>query len=264
MGWSFFNIACLIFLIFASPNGKLFETSTKEWDTVEGVIQKIEPTTIKKKRKRVYRITSIYLYKGKTYENIYHIRGNKFNIGQSITIKVNPNYPNESTVLDVNKSFLDRSIALFSLVFSIPGTVIILISAKKNKKSRDLLLYGHLTRGKIKEKQQTNQTFTINNVRYPVYKYVFEFEYMGKTYETHVKTHKTSELDEEREKILFNPHDPSENVLYDSIPAAPRLDEQGNFVFDKKSYRNLILPFLGIGTFVFWVLPALFYIFGID
>lgn len=86
---------------------------------------------------------------------------------------------------------------------------------------------------------------------YPIYKYVFEYEYLNKTYTTICKTHKTWLVeDEELETILFDPNHPEQSVIYDAENAFPIIDKNGTIQFKKRSLLYLLLPIICIGLMV--------------
>lgn len=264
IGWIFFIMGGLLFGIFGFLSEPMIGASTKEWETVQGVVQQVNATSSSENKRRIYKITSTYLYKGNTYHNIAYSAGRSLSIGQSILIRVNPNNPSQSIAENLRSKPFSRFIAWFLLPFMLVGLIMILVNVKRNLKARNLLLFGEVTRGILKEKKATGAVITINNVRYPIYHYIFEFEYMGKKHEVHDKTHKGWLVeDEAQEKILFNPHSPQESVVYDAVPVMPKIDAQGNMSLSSKYYGNLILPIIGIIMFVFLIIPAFLHQFGI-
>lgn len=258
MGWIFFCMGSLVTTLFLFLGGPIIRPSTEKWEVVQGVVQKTEATSNSENRRIIYMMTSTYLYKGITYQNISYKVGMPLSIGQSISIKVNPANPSQSVAEGLRTRPFSGFMALFALPFPLIGLVMILTTARKNIRARNLLLFGELTRGTLKEKRATGSSITINNVRYPIYHYTFGFEYMAKKYEAKAKTHKGWLLeDETEEKILFNPVDPSENVIYDAVPVMPEVDAQGNMTFSTLYYGNLLLPSFAVLIFVFLLLPVL-------
>jgi len=265
MGWIFFSFGSLFMGIFGFLSAPIVEPSTEKWETVQGVIQKTEATSSSENKVRIYKITSTYLYKGVTHQNISYSKGNRLSVGQSISIKINPDNPSKSIAEGLRTQPFSGFTLLFILPFPLVGLMMILINVKRNLKARNLLLFGEVTRGILKEKRPTGSSITINNRRYPIYHYIFEFEYMGKTHNAHGKTHKGWLVeDEAQEKILFNPVSPEESVIYDAVPAMPKVDAQGNMVVPPKYYGNLILPIIGIMMFVFVVIPVLMKSLGLS
>lgn len=264
IGWVFFCVGSLFVAVFGSISEPFIQPSTEKWESVQGVVQKIEMTNSQENKVSIYRVTSTYIYKGITYTNISYERGHKLSIGQNVSIKVNPNNPNESDVEGLRKNHFSNMTTIFMLPFLLIGLILVIVDVKKNLKARNLLLFGELTRGTLKEKRATGSSITINNVRYPIYHYVFEFEYMGKKHEAHGRTHKGWLVeDEAQEKILFNPVNPAESVIYDAVPTMPKIDPQGNATLSAQSYGNLILPAIGILLFVFLTIPILMRLLGL-
>ncbi len=264
IGWVFFCVGSLFIAVFGYTSEPIIKPNTKKWDIVQGVVRQTSATSSSENKRQIYKITSNYLYKGITYENISYKVGMPLSIGQNISIKVNPNNPSESEAEGLRTQPFSGIVVIFLSPFLIFSLFLIIPNARKNLKARNLLLFGEFTRGTLKEKRATNTTITINNVRYPVYYYIFEFEYMGKKHEAHGKTHKGWLLeDEAKEKILFNPVNPAENVIYDAIPTMPKIDPQGNATLTAQSYGNLILPAIGILLFVFFTIPILMRLLGL-
>lgn len=129
-----------------------------------------------------------------------------------------------------NESGSMPGFVVFVLVFPIVGLLMVIPGIRSQAKGLDLLRNGEFIRGKIRSKEHTGSTITINDRPYPVMKYTFDFEYQGKTYQADCKTHITEPLeDEAQETILYYPEDPGFNVVYDGITNSPQMDAMGNF-----------------------------------
>lgn len=264
-GWGFFIMGSLITGIFGYLAEPIIQPSTEKWETVQGVVKDVQATYSRENKVTIYEINSIYMYKGLSYQNISYVKGNRISIGQNLSIRVNPDKPEQSRAEGLRTHPFSGFISFVSFPFLLIGLVMVVISVKKNLKARNMLLYGELTRGTLKEKRNTGSSITINNVRYPIYHYIFEFEYMGKKYEAHGRTHKGWLVeDEAQEKILFDPVNPTQNVIYDAMATIPKMDSQGNIIIANRLYANLILPTIGILLFAFLVIPVLMYQLGIS
>lgn len=143
--------------------------------------------------------------------------------------------------------------AIMMTGFSLIGLGFIIYNLGTSIKTLRLIEYGTLIVGKLKRKTATNTS--INDAR--VYKYTFSFiAHDGKTHEAIIKTHETYLVeDDPQELILYNPHNPAEAVVFDTIPGQPRIDQRGNILVDSilLSLGVLIGPFLsliGVGLMV--------------
>jgi hypothetical protein len=119
----------------------------------------------------------------------------------------------------------------FVLIFPLVGLFMVIPGIRSQAKALDLLRNGEFTRGQLREKESTGTVYSINDVQYPEYKYTFDFQYNGVTYQAIAKTHITEPLEDEAlENILFYPGYPTFNVVYDGISNSPRMDQMGNFI----------------------------------
>lgn len=118
-------------------------------------------------------------------------------------------------------------------------------SLRSNFRLLQLLRQGQLTRGVLKNKKATQTEINDQTV----YAYDFEFHHRGQIHIAKGRSHKTHLLeDEEHERILFLPSDPSYNIVYDAYPYAPKISKQGDFK------RLPLRVYGGLAIAVFWAL----------
>jgi hypothetical protein len=83
-----------------------------------------------------------------------------------------------------------------------------------------------------------------------VFKLTFEFKASdGTTHRAVARTHITETLEDEPfETVLYDPHNPSHNLMLDGLPGAIRFDESGAPVVGapRKALTYLILPLVSL------------------
>ncbi|MDX2248552.1 MAG: DUF3592 domain-containing protein [Bacteroidia bacterium] len=243
-GWVFFGFGMIFFWIFFMNSSIVYMFSFGEWDTVTGKVAKIEQTNASINNTSVYEYFYEYNVNGTNYTGSAHTTGYAYQLNELVEIEYNPDNPSESRMGGARKGLFGWEV-IFVVIFPLVGLIFILYSFRQNIKSVDLLINGRFTHGKLIKTEPTN--VTIN--KQPVYKYTFRFEaHDGKTYEAVGKTHIYSLLtDEKNERLIYAPNDPSYATMYDSIPSAPKLNEDGTLgPMPLSGYGNLILPLISI------------------
>jgi hypothetical protein len=137
---------------------------------------------------------------------------------------------------------------LFVLIFPIIGMVIALWQLRAGRASLRLLRHGAETSGKLISKRETN--VEVNDV--PVMALTFEYEVDGRRHTATVKTLTPALLeDDEREPMLYDPHEPWRATTLDHLPGSPRLAADGELEARAGFAGHLlILPILSAGLAV--------------
>ncbi len=162
-----------------------------------------------------------YTYKystpdGQTHEATGYSTGNTHAVGNQLPIYYKADEPEISEAEGLRRSTFGGGFTLFVWIFPIIGTIMFVLSIKKVILQIQILKVGELAEGKFLHQEATNTR--INNQT--VYKLFFEFTANdGKTYQAIAKTHKTYRLmDEEFEKLVYDPVNPSNAVVLDALP----------------------------------------------
>lgn len=239
-GWLFFGFGMIFFWIFFMNSEIVYMFSFGKWDPTMATVLKLDETNAEINDTDVYEYTYEYNVNGEIYTGTAYTTGISFQEGQNVEIEYNPDLPGESRMANSRQALFGWE-TIFVVIFPLVGLGFILHSFRQNIKSIDLLINGRFARGKLVKKEPTN--VTIN--KQPVYKYTFSFEaHDGRSYEAVGKTHIQSLLeDEETERLIYAPNDPSYATMYDTIPSAPKMNADGTFhALPFTSYLNLILP----------------------
>ncbi len=133
---------------------------------------------------------------------------------------------------------------LAPLIFTIIGLIFTIIGINRNMKALQLLQYGIITSGKLKNQEYTN--VKINNI--PEMLFTFEFIVNEKNHLVKGRTHEYHLVSgEKNERIIYNPENPDFAILYDLIPNAPVLNQDQSLqpVSIFRSYL-LLLPVITV------------------
>ncbi|MCP5113205.1 MAG: hypothetical protein GY953_20430, partial [bacterium] len=116
---------------------------------------------------------------------------------------------------------------LFVVLFPAIGLAFMYAGLRRGRKANRLLMHGQPALARLIDKKATNTR--VNNRR--VYKLTFEFDNgTGGKQQMVAKTHAPENVeDEELERLVFDPWNPSYAVLLDNLPASPEIDEIGEF-----------------------------------
>ncbi len=124
------------------------------------------------------------------------------------------------------QSGLDYLSFIAPITFIIAGGVISGIGFKKNMKDIQLLQYGVMTTGRLKEKNYTN--VTINKIP----EMIFGFEFGANNGRKHIAYGRTHEhhlvQDDREERIIYHPDNPDFSIVYDLVPNAPVINGDGS------------------------------------
>ncbi len=223
------NLIGIFFLAFSSifvfvffPFQTIFSDNFTEDDPViEGKIISVTETGASVNEERVYQY--VYAYSppdGGNYKGVGYATGQIFDKGDDVVVYYKQNNPVSSKVMELRDSDFPAWVGLIVLIFPLISLILIFFGTKNTLKTINILKVGELAKGKFLHKEATNTS--INEQR--VYAMTFEFTAKdGKTYRTVAKTHKTYDLEDDAEEQLFyNPDNPKDAVLVDTLPAAAK------------------------------------------
>ncbi len=153
---------------------------------------------------------------GEEYQATGYTTGNMQAIGNELPVYYKNNDPAVATAEGLRSSDFGRGLTLLVWIFPIVGFIIFVSSIRKVIKQMQILKVGVLADGIYLYQEATNTR--VNNQT--VYKLFFEFTANdGKNYQAIAKTHKTHRLkDEEFEKLVYDPFNPSNAVILDALP----------------------------------------------
>jgi len=243
-GWFFFGFG-LIFV------WAMFPTAAWEWyfcalggtETAAGVVTESWETGGSVNDVPVYAVS----YRFSTPDGIecedfsFQTRRDPYE-GTDVTIEYAKGRPSVSRIQGMRRSTFGLGVS-FVVVFPLIGLCFMIVGLRKGLRASRLLRRGKPGFGTLVSKEATATEINEQTV----YKLTFEFTADdGETYTAVAKTHLPESLeDEEQERLLYDPRDPSCAVLLDNLPGGPRVDGTG----------NLQAAPIG-GTLVVLVLPA--------
>lgn len=227
-GWFFLGFGLLFTWIFLPASDLLsLLRSTDDWHVQTATITAVSSTNMSENDNVIYKNFYEYPYDASTFLGSSYTLGKRHEVGETASIRIHPTRPYNS-VLENGRAAPFSPVVLFVLVFPLVGLGMVLFGTFVNIHNIRLLKIGTFTRGKLLSKVGTNQYVKINNTTYPVYSYTFEFEHLGKLHQATCKTHVIAPLeDEETEIILYDHLHPDRNMVYDSMPYVPKIDQHG-------------------------------------
>lgn len=245
IGWMSLGMGILATIIFVGQSeAVLFFKFDGAWVWTEGVVQDVRPTAMSENERTIYALDFQYEVDNKAYQGSSYATYPMFEAGDSVELEYKEHAPFRARLEGGSEKPFSAWVA-FVLLFPLIGMVFVISTLRRNVRLIRLLRDGLLTRGTLKNKEATNTSINENTV----YAYAFEFEHNGRRYISKGKTHRTHLVeDEEHERILFSPRDPSYNIVYDTYAQAPHISPQGHFSS---------LPIRAYGTLavaVFWIL----------
>ncbi|MHC9543541.1 MAG: DUF3592 domain-containing protein [Vulcanimicrobiota bacterium] len=255
-GWIFFGAGMIFFWVFAmNADFSSLSYSSSSWVSTNGVMTTSEQTHFSEGGSRSSRGTLIYAnhfrFKaadGNEYEGVSYSKG-AYNPPRSVVesnvMAVSVQYissnPRISRIMGQRLKPLSPNV-IFVMIFSIVGFCFLAFGMIQGFKALKLLASGETALGTLKKKDSTNTR--INNRR--VYALTFSFNTKDGIPATAVaRTNEPDKLEDDREERLFyNPINPSEAVLFDSLPGGVGIDGRGD-IYDPsplKSFLYLIIP----------------------
>jgi hypothetical protein len=247
----------MIFVLIFIPNSEVMTLmDNAKWEEVQGTVLGVENTNSSVNDSPVRKYFYQYAVDGVDYEGAAFSHEHFYLADSPVLVEYQTDNPSDSRIKGMRQHVFDAWV-IFTAVFPFIGLIFMFIGIMQNAQALRLLQYGEFARGKLSSKMATNTKINNN----PVFKYVFDFKVQEQAYQAIGKTHHYGLLeDEETERIIYNPANPSDAVLYDTIPLAPAIDPEG-FLEPVPMGRAviLILPILAIlmvGA-LFWI-PTLF------
>jgi hypothetical protein len=254
-GWIFFSVGSLFAWIFipASEVRYWFE-SEKNWREISGKILTAESTNSSVNDEIVYSYFYAFEWQGKRFTGKSYTPGLRFQSGEVVTIRFSDKNPSKSYMEGAERAVFPAFV-LIVLIFPLVGAGFIIHSFLQNIKTIRLLEIGEFTQGRLLSKEATNGEVKINGRRYPIFKYLFEFEADGIKHTSACKTHRGWLVeDEAQEIILYDRYNPHDNLVFDAAPNVPDITEDGRLGQAPVSQViYLILPHIGVGINLFFL-----------
>lgn len=203
----------------------------------------------------IFRIAYRFNPGGAEFEGASYDVGFNPQPGQGVVIEFLPDDPATSRIKDTRTSPLGI-LGLLVGIFPLTGLVMLLIGLRKGRRNARIVARGKITRGRMVDKQPTN----VRVNKQTVYRYTFEFDGEdGQTHQITDKTHHTSLVeDEESERILYDPANPTAGRLVDTLPGRPKVNEDGT-LSSVGAPAALLRMFLPVGGVLAHVIVGVIY-----
>ena len=227
-GWGFFSFGMIFFWVFVGNSQVfyLFE-NRNDWKETEGVVSVVAPTNMSENDQIIYEAEFTFIHDYREYVGKSYSGGRIYGETQAVWVIYDEDDPTRSMIKGSRRAPFGYSVA-FILIFPLLGAIFIVYQFIRNQRFLKLLKLGVFSLGKQVNKEPTGGSITINNVTYPIYKYTFEFLVKGIARQAICKTHQTNLVeDEEEEIVLYDPLNPSYNMVYDAVPNVPEIDADG-------------------------------------
>jgi len=219
IGGSFLLMGLPFALVFV-PFETIFSPGFDDTDPViEGKITEVHTTGASVNETQVYTYTFTYSPSdGGNYEGIGYSTGKIFEIDDPVQVIYKRNEQQIAKAKELRLSSFPMGVGFIILIFPLVGAILLYFGTKKAINAIRVLKIGEIAYGKFLHKEATNTN--VNKRR--VYKYTFEFTAKdNKIYQAIAKTHLYERIeDEEFEKLVYDPDDPENAVILDSLPVA--------------------------------------------
>jgi len=243
IAWLLLAFSSIFFWLFCARADLSFVTFRPPYEETQGTVRAIKATGASEDRQKIARVDYSYRVGGEELHGTSYRLGHAPEVGEQVTVEYLPNAPRKSRIAGMRRDLWSPWILLLAL-FPAGCLIFVILSVRTGLRRCQLLRLGMVTTGKLVDKRRTSAT--INKQR--VYELIFEFHsYDGRQFTTSARSHRTERLEDEHEEpLLYDPLDPSNAVMVDSLPSRPELDEAGNL-------RGAPAPFALFALF----LPAL-------
>jgi hypothetical protein len=241
-GWGFFAMGMVFTMAFGVPKTLMTHWQHRQAKAMAlGVVTDSEETNMESNEDTIYRVWFRYTprngeqrIEGASYRVLRGMRR-----GRRVRILYDANRPTVARIRGLSPTPFGAGIA-FVVLFPVVGFALLLLSLYNGFRAIHLLKEGHLALGTFISMTETGSE--INDE--PVMKLTFSFEADdGRTYEVTERTHEPdSLLDDEYERIFYDPLRPQNAVLFDSLPGGPELDKHGEFVFSSGGWASFLVP----------------------
>lgn len=253
-GSIFFWFGMVFVLVFVGQSEAVHWFSADgEWVETEGILLEINETSSEINDEYVYEYVFSYNVNGQSLRGESNATFGGETEGNFVNIEYKSDDPIRSRIIGMTTEMFPGWVALIVLIFPLIGFFVLFFGFKENLKALQLLRNGSFARGKMLSYEATNTSINDETV----YAYKFEFSARNKMYVAECKTHLTERVeDEETEKILYYEADPTFNLVYDAMGAAPEIDR-----FGKIKQSNILALKVLVSTVIGLLINGLLFFF---
>ncbi|RMG60399.1 MAG: DUF3592 domain-containing protein [Bacteroidetes bacterium] len=252
-GWAFYGMGMMFFAIFGLNSEIIHWFEFGDWDETPGVIVGEYDTNASENDSPVMRYTFRYAVAGDTLEGQAYVTGSYMGTGQQVIVEYRPDNPQTARIPGTRREMFGWGV-VFVIIFPLIGLGFLFFALRRNLKAVDLLVNGSFAQGKLESKAPTSTKVNEQTV----YRYTFSFvaPETGQTYQVETRTHQRHLVeDEETERLLYAPSDPSHAVIYDTIPNAPAIQPDGALApLSPRRHLALIIPGLVLLSHILYLM----------
>lgn len=248
IGSLFFWMIASVILVYIGNYGLGLNTGQGEWVSTQGLYLGIEETNVTVNEEYIYEYYFSYSVDGQSYQDISYDYYKEFKNEAVVDVEYRANQPEIARIKGMDESPTGHGLIwIFGLVALIP-LGILLWGLRSNQKYLYLLQKGAIAQGTYLRSTPTNTSIN----EQVVYCYEFSFEVNGRTYTATCKTHLYDRVeDEETETILYDPNDPTYNIVSDAVSKIKPSRRAG---VGRRGQAGINQA--GIGAFVYALLPV--------
>jgi hypothetical protein len=254
-GWALLAIGSIVIWtsVVKSEIRYWFQENTLQWEEKAGVILTAEESGYVDNRIPVWRYEYSFAIAGKRYRGESYSVGKKFDFGQIAFIRYNPEQPTTNCIIGLRRSPYSWRMNLLLFIPAL-GLFLIIAPISYNRKAVRLLEIGDFIRGTLLSKELTKHSVRSGGILKPVFRYRFQFVHGGVIYLASCETFRSDQVeDEQSEIILYDKFNPSNNMVYDSVPNMPTIGGDGRMLpLDKEKSVYFFLPVFTIAVNVFF------------
>jgi hypothetical protein len=245
-GWAFFTFGLLFFWIFGMNADVSSLRFQGEIIRQPAQISGLFSTGFEEGETTVFEVQYQFIYEGIAYDGASYTTGIHNDPGDSVMVEFPAGAPESSRIVGGRNAAFPIWV-LFVSVFPLIGLVFIIAGWRRGIKRLAIMRNGLFAWGEMVGKEATNVKINEN----PVYKYTFRFtDSSGNVREITDETHRTDLVeDDNRERLLYDRHDPENGMLLDIVPGGVTFDVDGQIqpASPVKTAVYLILPLLALG-----------------
>ncbi|MBL4849318.1 MAG: DUF3592 domain-containing protein [Planctomycetes bacterium] len=162
--------------------------------------------------------------------------------GRTVSVEYLASDPDTARIVGMRLATFPVWIVLLMGAFPCVGVLLIMRGLRRGLENRRLLRSGRLALGKLLSREATN--VSINEQ--PVMELTFAFvDHEGRSQRLRHKTHLIDALvDDDEERLLYDPQDPTRAVLLDDLPGDGSVNPAGEFVCLGGPLVGLKMPIL--------------------
>lgn len=236
VGVMFFIIGTFVFIPFATQISFKGLQLHQNSPTTEGTVTNISPTNSTSNHRTIYRYDYEFTdNKGTKHTGASYMPQDDEDLKQ-VTIQYSENNPNISRIQGLSTGAFPAAIIIVILIFPVTGFLMMFFRAKKNIVYIQLVKIGKVSLGKYSRMEATN--VSVNNQ--PVMRVYVKFKAEdGSEHEATGESYRVSLLtDEDWEPLIYNPLNPDEAVMIDSLPKGVRSFLQSEIEVKKNISNN--------------------------